>query len=348
MAAAPHWSFAPFRLDPDNACMWCGAAPIALRPKAFALLHHLVTHAGQLVTKEALLEAVWPETAVSDTVLKDCIHELRQTLGDTARTPRFIATVPRRGYRFVAPVTVVGPAEIMPAEAHPLPLVSCQPSQRMQSTRAMPALVEREAVCRQLQAWLEQAQQGKRQVVFVTGETGIGKTAVVEAFVAQAATARRLHVAWGQCVEQYGPGEAYLPVLEALGQLCRAPGNAPMRRLLRQYAPTWLAQIPWLLSADERDSLQHEILGVTRERMLRELAAWIEALTAETPLLLVLEDLHWSDYATLDLIAILARRREAARLLLLGTYRPVDVLVREHPLRHQQQRLHWCTACPYL
>jgi DNA-binding winged helix-turn-helix (wHTH) protein len=76
MAATPHWVFGPFRLDLDNACVWRGAAHIALRPKTFAVLHYLVAHAGQLVTKEALLEAVWPETAVSDGVLKGCMHEL--------------------------------------------------------------------------------------------------------------------------------------------------------------------------------------------------------------------------------------------------------------------------------
>ena len=74
------------------------------------------------------------------------------------------------------------------------------------------------------------------------------------------------------------------------------------------------------------------MLGATRERMLRELAEALEALTAKQPLVLVLEDLHWSDSATLDLVGYLARRRVPARLLVLGTYRPVEVIVREHPL----------------
>jgi DNA-binding winged helix-turn-helix (wHTH) protein len=117
--AAPHWIFAPFRLDLDNACVWRGAAQIALRPKTFAVLHYLVAHAGQLVTKDALLAAVWPETAVSDGVLKDCMYELRRALGDSAQAPQFIATVPRRGYRFLAPV--VEHPEAVPAPASPLP-----------------------------------------------------------------------------------------------------------------------------------------------------------------------------------------------------------------------------------
>jgi DNA-binding winged helix-turn-helix (wHTH) protein len=98
------WRFADFRLDPDNACLWRGTQPIALTPKAFDVLQYLVTHADRLVTKDTLLDAVWPETAISDVVVRIAIGELRRALGDTAQAPRFIATVHRRGYRFVAPV----------------------------------------------------------------------------------------------------------------------------------------------------------------------------------------------------------------------------------------------------
>ena len=86
-----------------------------------------------------------------------------------------------------------------------------------------------------------------------------------------------------------------------------------------------------VLSTADHEALRHELLGATQARMLREMAAWIEALTVETPLVLVLEDLHWSDYATLDLVAWLARRQEPARLLLVGTYRPVEVMTRGTP-----------------
>ena len=97
---SPQWLFGGFRLDPDNACLWRGAQAIVLTPKAFEVLHYLVTHPDRLVTKDTLLDAVWPETAVSDAVVRVAIGELRRTLGDTVRAPRFIATLPRRGYRF--------------------------------------------------------------------------------------------------------------------------------------------------------------------------------------------------------------------------------------------------------
>lgn len=107
MLITPQFLFGPFQLDPANARVWRRSEAIVLMPKAFAVLQYLVQHAGRLVTKEALLEAVWPETAVGEAVLKVCIAEIRKALGDPARAPRFIATVHRRGYHFIAPVTAV-------------------------------------------------------------------------------------------------------------------------------------------------------------------------------------------------------------------------------------------------
>src|SRR4029453_3859972 len=102
--SSPQWRFADFHLRPGHACLWRGTEGVALPPKAFEVLHYLVTHPDRLVTKDALLEAVWPETAVSEAVVRIAIGEVRRALGDTAQASRYIATVPRRGYRFVAPV----------------------------------------------------------------------------------------------------------------------------------------------------------------------------------------------------------------------------------------------------
>src|SRR5262245_55196174 len=258
MSSAPQSIFAFFRLDPDNACVWRGTEMVALTPKAFAVLQYLVAHAGQVVTKEALLSAVWPEIAVSEAVLKVCLSEVRKALGDVARTPHFIATVHRRGYRFIAPVTAAEPPEAQgTARTLQRLLVADTP-------RAIPGLVGRKAALAQLHGSLERALQGKRQVVFVTGEIGIGKTTLVDAFVAQVTAEMPVLVAHGQCVEHYGAGEAYLPVLEALGRLCGATRSACLLALLYQRAPTWLVQMPWLLSPADRSALQRELLGATQ------------------------------------------------------------------------------------
>ncbi len=95
----------PICLDLANECLRYGAQTISLRPKTFAVLRCLIEHAQQLVSKTTLLEVVWPETVVGDGVLMVCIRELRQALGDDPRTPRFIATAHRRGYRFIGQVT---------------------------------------------------------------------------------------------------------------------------------------------------------------------------------------------------------------------------------------------------
>ena len=333
--------FAPFRLDPVSQQLWRGEDLVPLRPKLFAVLRRLLEHAGRLVTREELRAAVWPSTVVSESVLRGTIRELRNALEDDATAARFIETVPHRGYRFVASVTTMQLARAQPPPGRQSVL---QGAPRPQD----PILIGRDAELARLQEWLERAIQGTRQVVLVTGEPGIGKTTVVDAFLASAANMDEVWTARGQCVEHYGSGEAYLPVLEALGQLCRQPDGEQVVALLSRYAPTWLAQMPGLIGDAELEMVQRRVQGATRERMLRELAEAVEALTAATTLVLVLEDLHWSDYSTLDLVSVLAQRRSPARLFLLGTYRPADVIVSGHPLKGMKQELRVHEQCEEL
>ena len=118
--------------------------------------------------------------------------------------------------------------------------------------------------------------------------------------------------------------------------------------VLSQHAPTWLMQLPALLNPADLDILQRKTQGATRARMLREMAEALEALTANHLLVLTLEDLHWSDPSTLELLSFLARRRQPARLLVLGTYRPVEVLANGHPLRAVTQELQLHRHCEEL
>src|SRR5262247_3897970 len=97
-------AFLPFYLDVQNEQLWKGSQLVPLRLKTFTVLRYLVEHAGQLVTKEELLKGVWSDTRVSKDLPKDYIQELRATLDDDSKSPRFIETVRGRGYRFIAPV----------------------------------------------------------------------------------------------------------------------------------------------------------------------------------------------------------------------------------------------------
>ena len=196
-----------------------------------------------------------------------------------------------------------------------------------------PHFVGRDAELAQLVQWWSTAQQGMRQVGFIVGEPGIGKTALVDAFVAQVAATQGITVGCGQCVDDFGMGEPYLPLLEALGRLCRAADGDRFLAGLREYAPSWLAHLPSVLEPADRAALVRIADGITPAQMLRELTDALEAFTAGGPLVLVLEDLHWSDRATLAWLAYMARKRDSAHILILGTYRPDEVLRRAHPLR---------------
>jgi len=161
-------AFGPFRLDTANEQLWRGERPITLRRKTFAVLHYLVEHCGQLVTKEALLDSVWGDVAVSDTMPAICVAELRRALADDAKTPQFIETAHRRGYRFIAPVTTATTATI---------------AATIDGAGPAPVMVGRSSELALVRGWYEQAEAGARQIIFIAGEVGIGKTAFARAFV---------------------------------------------------------------------------------------------------------------------------------------------------------------------
>jgi predicted ATPase len=209
-------------------------------------------------------------------------------------------------------------------------------------------MVGRTTELAKLYNWFAQVKSGARHVIFVAGEPGIGKTTLTRAFLDSLAGDRRIRIGRGQCVEQYGAGEPYMPILEALTRLCREPGGEKLVEILHRLAPAWLVQMPSLVSAEDRTRLQNQAQGTTQQRMLREMAEALEVIARERPLILFLEDLHWSDPSTLDLVAMVARRNESARLMILGTYRPVEMLAGEHPLRALKEELEVHQQCAEL
>ena len=325
--------FDPFSLDLVNECLWQGSKAIKLRPKAFAVLNYLLARPGQLVTKEKLLNSAWPEAFVSDAVLKVTIRQLREALDDDPKSPRFIETAHRRGYRFIG--QIAESEQVTPNQE--VGSVRTIPSSHLPAEDSSWGFVGRDEALTRMRSWLQKMLEGERQIIFVTGEAGIGKTALVDTFVRSIASDRRIRIGRGQCLEQYGTGEAYLPLLEAIGRLCRE--QAHVVDVLHAHAPMWLLQMPSLVSASDRELLNRGISGATRERMLREIGEALEALTSEQPLVLILEDLHWSDYSTLDLISYLATQRQPAHLMLIGTYRTAELIVSGHPLKAVKQEL---------
>lgn len=192
--------------------------------------------------------------------------------------------------------------------------------------------IGREAELGQLVEALDLAASCGGRLVTIAGEPGTGKSTLVASFLARARVAfPHAWVAVGRTAEHFASAEPCSPVLDALSELLRGPRGAELGAALRAVAPTWAAHFPELRDAEGRDD---ENDGPrSRDRMPRELSALVETLGAAQPVVLALEDLHWSDPATVDLLSFLASRLDLLPLLVVGTYRPTDVEIERHPLR---------------
>src|SRR5260221_11582001 len=180
--------FPPFRLDTTNQCLWRrrdggDEERILLRPKSYAVLRYLVERAGRLVTEDELLDAVWPDVAVEPQAVKGVMFDVRRALGDSPKKPMFIETLPKRGYRFIAPVGH-GPAQT-----------------RAGSELSPSTLVGRQKPLSELRDYQQRALRGERQIVFVSGEAGIGKSALVDEFQHQARESPGIVIARGQWIK---------------------------------------------------------------------------------------------------------------------------------------------------
>jgi DNA-binding winged helix-turn-helix (wHTH) protein len=271
--------FESFALDTANECLWHEGAQIALASKPFSVLRYLVDNPGRLITHDELLDALWPETYVQPQVLRTYILELRRVLNDDAKEPRFIRTVPKRGYSFVAPVREKADfaSNIMEVTT---------------SNASVAGLVDRDNEIHRLKTIALRAAAGERQVVFITGEAGIGKTSLVNAFQG----ASQICMAYGHCIEGLGEKEPYYPVLEALSHPLAWSGH--------QDKPT---------AGTARMHTSQDRLG--------ELCEALEDLARERLFTLVIEDIQWAHQSTLELISALARRSTPARLLIIAIYR---------------------------
>lgn len=302
-------AFPPFRLDPDEGRLWKGETSLTLRKKPFAILCYLAAHPKKLVTHDELLREVWRGAKVSDSAMRSHLHELRQVLGEGV-----IETVIGRGYRFVAELDGDVAAAGTPAITQDHPLV-----------------VGRDAELALLRAALERAQGGRRRLCFVTGEPGIGKSTLVRTFL-DGLDPRAVSIGRGSCFEQHGTPEPYLALIEALGALARSARGPRTLAALVRYAPTFLAQLPHLLTDEQLAEVTRRAAGGNESRQLRELSEALEAMCSQDPLVLVLEDLQWSDVATIDLLSLLGQRQERAKLLVIGTSRHAEIQSPDHPL----------------
>lgn len=319
MSASTELHFGTFCLRGRQGPLLENGEPVKLQPRTLALLWTLVNQPGEVITKSALLDAIWPRQIVGEDALSFQIQALRRALRDDPKAPRHVLTAHRVGLRFGVPVTRGGALAV---------------------AATGPALVGREAdLLRLMQAW-QTALAGQSQLLFVTGEAGMGKSALLAALQQRLAQQSPQSLwARGQCLQYTGSSEPYLPVLEAVGHLLRKAPDGKAVELMRRLAPSWLLQLPDLMEPAEYELLKRQNAGVPKQRMLREMAEALEQLSLPEGLLLVIEDLHWADVATLDLIAYLAQRQASSRLLVLVSLRLVDAIVSAHPVRRLQLAL---------
>ncbi|HEX8925601.1 MAG TPA: AAA family ATPase, partial [Terriglobales bacterium] len=217
-----------------------------------------------------------------------------------------------------------------------------------QDTQTVIAIVGRESELNHLQRLLTQTIASSGKIVFVTGEAGIGKTSIADTFLRIVRERfSSVVISRGHCIEQYGTGEAYLPFLEALGNLLTSPRRDRVAGILRTHAPTWCLQLPSVFgSSGVIEQLQRETIGASKERMQRELTDALLQFTTIAPMLLLLEDLHWADASTIDLLRHICHRISGHRLMVIGTFRAAEVeSSTDHPLKGYRAEMRSRNLC---
>ncbi len=335
------YAFGDFELDERLYELRRGGEVVKVEPKIFDVLAYLVRHRERVVSKEELLEKLWPGEFVSDSVLPRCITVARKALGDDASGQRAIQTVHGRGYRFIAPLSGRGAG---PARAGSRAAATVPNGGEGDASLPEPAalFVGREEAMRELEMALAQAVDGHGRLVLLVGEPGIGKTRTAEELARRAAGRAAVHT--GRCYEGEG-APAFWPWVQVLRSCL---GDADPARVLAdlgdtagaamQLVPELADQLPGTRSAPGDSAEQ------TRFRLFESVTTFLTRSARSEPLVLVLDDLHWADKSSLLLLQFLAREMRDARILVVGTYRDVG-LTRHHPLAQllgdlARERLH--------
>ena len=298
-------TFGVFHFDPAERTLLCGSSPVPLTRKASALLACLIEGRGSWLSKPSIMAAVWPDTHVHPDNVKVLVREIRVALGDDFHAPRFIQSEPGRGYMFVAALqTEESPAATPPKDA--------------------PLFINRGAELAQLNDAFDSVRASDRRIVVITGPSGIGKTALADAFIRTVRSTTPARIAYGQCLMHSGSVEPLYPLLDAVERLGREMPD--VLSLLAEHAPSWLKQFPrWSVQrhAGTIDSTEPvESSGAHAAvvaQMIDEFCNLVEALSQDVPLVLCLDDFQLADTATINTLEALAVRGAPAKLLVLGT-----------------------------
>ncbi len=290
--------FGDFELDDTIFELRRGDQQVQLRPQALDVLLLLVRARDRVVTREELLDEVWPGTVVSPTALAQAILAARRALGDDPDEPHVIQTVRARGYRFI------------------LPVVEAKESARVPAAGAVESAGQGELVGRAeplgaLEGLSREARAGRGGVALVTGETGAGKTRLVTELATRAAAAGD-RVVSVRCHDKTAAPPLW-PFIQALRELARDPEVGA--ELARHADLAALLDATPVVSVGGDESAQAEF------RLFDAMARFVRGIAARRPLLLVLDDMQWADEGSLALTKLVARELGAAAALLVLVYR---------------------------
>jgi DNA-binding winged helix-turn-helix (wHTH) protein/tetratricopeptide (TPR) repeat protein len=358
------YEFGPFRLEVRERRLLRSGQPLPVRAKVFDTLRVLVQNHGRLVRKDELMKAVWPDAMVEEGNLAHNLTVLRKTLAGKEATPEYVETVPGQGYRFVAEVMAVQQADEPPPASSVTPeRPAASWEQRLEAARlalrskgifsqARPGLAEhvvgRAKELSELFSAFQTAYSGQARLVCIAGEPGIGKSTLVQRFLADIhLSGVNCVVAVGRCLERLAGTEAYLPVLEALESLLSGQSGRDVAELMKLVAPTWYVQVaPLWASADPSFSaVLSDAKAASRERMMREFALLIQEISGIQPVVIFLDDLHWADASTTELLPYLSQKLASDRVLILVAYRQSEMLLGQHPfiaIRQELQKQRLC------
>ena len=314
------YEFDDYRVDTGQFLLMKDGRPTPITPTVFRILLILLERSGQVVTKEDLMKFVWPDSFVEEGNLNRNVSTLRGILDEKPCDHRYIETIPKTGYRFIAPVRSID---------YQAPTGTIRKSANVDVRH----IVGRDTERKELRRAYDLAQQGHGSLLCVRGDTGLGKTALVDLFVDELLQdGQAFHLARGRCSPTLTESEPFMPWIEALGTLAH---EQSVSQVMLNSAPTWHREI------------SHTGSGAPR-RMKRELLDFCKEISPVHPLVVVIDDFHWADVGSVDLLAFLASRLDSTRTLVIVCYRMTDMKVAAHPFLQVRADLLSRGACTEL
>ncbi len=314
------YEFGDYRVDTGQFCLIKAGRTQPITPTVFKILEILLERAGDSVTKDELMKSVWPDSFVEEGNLNRNVSTLRKALDEKPKDHKFIETIPKTGYRFIAPVRATD-------YQAPTGVTRGAPLNELHH------LVGREQEAGVIRNAYQQALLGDGSLVCIGGDLGIGKTALVNGVLEQiAGKEQTFQLARVRCSESLTESEPLTPWVEGLATLNNDPA---VSELMMKFAPNWYRAVSHTGSAETK-------------KMKRELVDFCRNLSAVHPLIIFIDDFHWSDVASADLLSYLATRLESTRVLVILCYRMSELKVADHPFIKVRSELLSRRACTEL